>query len=348
MAGDLAPVLDPDFSGAVLVRAVGRRTIVVRGWADLEAHVAITPSTRFNVASLTKLITATAVCRLVQHGALGFRQSLAELLPGSGIPAATKIRVEHLLTHTAGFPEEALDTGEDDIVGDHWLAAARTGLLFEPGTDWAYSNIGYGVLGAVIERTTGRSFADMVQELVLGPSRMTETDVRGLQPTQSAIGYEPSGGYRDGDEPTGGWRPIASIGRPKPYGYAWSTVGDLERLIDAIAADGLVTQQYRDRIVHGRVATGQPRRWAGFGMFQEEVGGHSIATLSGAGPGISAWLDVRDERGADYLAVVLSNRPKPAAHAVGDQLRRHHLSTPSLSGPARSRPDARSEEAAPS
>ena len=349
MEGDLGAALDPGFSGAVLLRVAGRKVIVTRGWADLAGHVAIMPSTRFNIASLTKLLTAVAICRLVELGAIGVRQSLAELVPGSGIPRAPEIRIEHLLTHTAGFPEEAPDTREDDIVGDQWLAAARSRLLFEPGTGWAYSNIGYGVLGAVIERTAGRSFADVVEELVLDPAGMTETRLGEAQPARSAIGYVGGIGQGDpGDGAAAGWRPAASVGRPKPYGYAWSTVEDLRCLVDAIASGALVGPELTDRILHGQVETGQRGRRAGFGMFQESVGDREITTVSGAGPGFSAWLDVIGKPEAAYLAIVLSNRPKAAAHGVGDRLRRHHLDPTLQLRPARSRPGARSEEAAPS
>jgi CubicO group peptidase (beta-lactamase class C family) len=326
MEGDLGAVLDRDFSGAVLQRAAGRRTLIAKGWADLHEQVSITVSTRFNTASLTKLLTAVAVCRLVERGTLGLRQSLSELLPESGIPRATGIRIEHLLTHTAGLPEEAPDDVEDDVVGDQWIAAARTPLLFEPGTGWAYSNIGYGVLGAVIEWTSGRSFADVVEELVLEPAGMTETRLREARPDRSAIGYENGGDERDVDDRLAGdWRPVASVGRPKAYGYGWSTVEDLERLVDAVASGALIGPELRSRILHGQVETGQPGRRAGFGMFHESVGGRSISTLAGAGPGISAWLDAVAEPDAGYVAIVLSNRPKPAAHAVGDRLRLLHM-----------------------
>ena len=348
MERDIVAGLEPAFSGAILLRAAGQRTVFARGLADLDEHVAITDSTRFNTASLTKLLTAVVVCRLVERGTLGLSQTLAELVPESGIPRAADIRIEHLLNHTAGFPEEAPDAGEDDVAGDQWLAAARTRLLFEPGADWAYSNIGYGVLGAVIERTAERPFADVVEELVLDPAGMTETRLRESQPARSAIGYV--GGIRDSDGDDGladNWRPVASVGRPKPYGYAWSTVDDLERLVDAIASGALVGRELGTRILHGQVETSQPGRRAGFGMFHESAGGHSIATLSGAGPGISAWLDVVAEPDAGYVAIVLSNRPKPAAHVVGDRLRQLCLGPGSRQPLASSRPDARSEGTAP-
>jgi D-alanyl-D-alanine carboxypeptidase len=326
MESDILAGLEPGFSGAILLRAAGQRTVLTRGWADLHEQIAITDSTRFNTASLTKLLTAVVVCRLVERGTLGLDQTLAELVPLSGIPRAADIRIEHLLNHTAGFPEEAPDAGEDDVAGDQWLAAARTRLLFEPGADWAYSNIGYGVLGAVIERTAGRPFADVVEELVLDPAGMTETRLRESQPARSAIGYVGRIRAADGDDGLAdNWRPVASIGRPNPYGYAWSTVDDLERLVDAIATGALVGRELGTRILHGHVETGQPGRRAGFGMFHESAGGRSIATLSGAGPGISAWLDVVAEADAGYVVIVLSNRPKPAAHAVGGLLRRLNL-----------------------
>ena len=345
MEADLEAELDPGFSGAVLLRASGQRSLVVRGSADLEAHFTITRLTRFNIASLTKLLTAVAVCRLVERGTLGLRQSVAELLPGSGIPRAPEIRIEHLLSHTAGFPEEAPETGIDDVLGDHWVAAARTRLLFDPGTSWAYSNIGYGVLGAVMERVAGQPFAETVEDLVLVPAGMTETRLRDERPDRSAIGYVGRTAERDVDSRSDdNWREAELVGRPKPYGYAWSTVEDLERLAYAVASGALVGWTLIDRILRGKVETGQPGRLAGFGMFHELIAGRSIATISGAGPGVSAWLDVVAEPEASYLAIVLSNRPKPAAHLVGERLRRRHLDPSCLGRQVRSQPGALSGE----
>jgi hypothetical protein len=102
----------------------------------------------------------------------------------------------------------------------------------------------------------------------------------------------------------------------------------------------LVRRTLCERILGGKVETGQPGRRAAFGMFTEVVGNRRIATLSGAGPGISAWLDVVAEPQVAYLAIVLSNRPKPAAHIVGEELRRSHLE-PS----AKSQLSTRSQEA---
>jgi len=344
MDSDLETVMGPDFSGAVLVRNRGRRRIAVNGWADMEQHVAVTASTRFNTASITKLITAVAVCRLVEAGAFGLDQSLDEVIPNSGIPHAGDILIEHLLTHTAGFPEEAPDD-EDDVVGEQWLANARTPLLFEPGTGWAYSNIGYGVLGAVMEQATGRPFADAVEELVLDPAGMTETRLREAKPPASATGYVPAErNDRDDRSPAIVWLPAESVGLPKPYGYAWSTVEDLERLVDAIGSGSLIGPVLRQRVLHGEVATGQQGRRAGFGMFEETVEGRSISTLSGAGPGISAWLDVIFEAANPYLAIVLSNRPKPAAHTVGGRLRRRQVAPSSDWTSARTSSGARYED----
>jgi CubicO group peptidase (beta-lactamase class C family) len=335
--------LDPGFSGAVLFRVAGDRSVIARGWADLDGHIAITPLTRFNLASLTKLLTSVAVCRLVERGTLRLSQSVADFHLGQGIRYASEITIDHLLTHTAGLIEQGPDTEEDDVVGGHWLAAARTTPLFRPGMGWAYSNVGYGVLGAIIESTTGHSFADVVEELVLAPAGMTETILREVSPDRSAIGYV-SGTAAIDDQAVGNWRPATRVGRPKPYGYAWSTVYDLERLVDALASGALVEGTLADRILDGGVETGQPGRRAAFGMFHEQVADHSIATLSGAGPGISAWLDFVAEPEPSYLAIVLSNRPKPAAHLVGDRLRRTQLDPPSSWRRAREQPSAPTQE----
>lgn len=304
------------FWGTVLARFGEDRDIASAGWADWSARVGNDAETRFNTASITKLFTAIAVCRLVEAGDLRLEQAVATVLPDSGIEAASEIRIEQLLAHRGGFPEETVNDGTDS---DSWLAAARVPLQFRPGTAWAYSNVGYALLGAVIEHVTGRSYYEIVDALVFSPAGMAATafdDPAAAEPPH-ALGYA--------FEDDRALEPIADnrgeLGRGTPYGYAYSTVGDLERLIDALAAGRLVNSTRKDLILEGDVVTGQPGRWAGFGMFRESVGTTRVATLSGAGPGISAWLDYSADR--QYLTVTLSNRPKPAAHSMGLALRRN-------------------------
>ena len=313
--GDLGPLagrLDRRFSGTVLLRSDGRRAVASQGLADREHGVANGPQTRFNTASLTKLFTAVAVLRLVSAGSLRLSDTIADVLPTANLPAASEMEILHLLTHSAGFPEE----GPDVPGGAHrdWLTMARVGLEYPPGRGWGYSNVGYAVLGACIEQRTGRPFYEAMHELVFGPAHMAATDFD--DPDASSPPRAVS--YTLGDR-YGGARGRLHLDRGGPYGYAYSTVGDLEHLIDLVHGASIVDRAQADAILHGSVATSVPDRRSGFGMFNERVRGVELATLSGAGPGISAWLDFAPSRG--YLAIALSNLPKPTAHRVGESLR---------------------------
>jgi hypothetical protein len=118
----------------------------------------------------------------------------------------------------------------------------------------------------------------------------------------------------------------AGLGRGAPYGYATSTVADIERLLLAVNERRIISDTSASRILDGQLPTGEPGRFAGYGMFVEEHAGRMVITSAGAGPGVSAWLDFVPESG--YRAIVLSNSPKPAAHRVGRFLRSRLLDSP--------------------
>jgi CubicO group peptidase (beta-lactamase class C family) len=309
------------FSGTVLVRMAAGRFILSRGTADRQAVTRNGPATRFNTASITKLFTAVAACRLSEAGALDLHAPISSWISPGELAAVERVTPHHLLNHTAGFPEEIPDPELPlaGRAGGGWIAPLR-GLqpLFPPGTAWQYSNAGYAILGEIIERITGEPYFDAIERLVLHPAGMTAS---GFEDTSTAaagraIGYQLLGD--DGAAP-GLDNRDSGLGRGAPFGYASSTVEDLERLIDAIVSRRIVDDVDAARILHGAAPTGEAARFAGYGMFRERAGGTDIVTTAGAGPGISAWLDAVP--GANYLVIVLSNYPKPAAHHLGRLLR---------------------------
>jgi CubicO group peptidase (beta-lactamase class C family) len=111
----------------------------------------------------------------------------------------------------------------------------------------------------------------------------------------------------------------AGLGRGAPYGYAFSTVEDIDRLLRALGSGTLLPKSTTSGVLLGSAPTERPDRWAGFGMFRERHGLRKTPTSSGAGPGISAWCDFVPAR--EMVIVVLANQPKPAAHRVGRYLR---------------------------
>jgi CubicO group peptidase (beta-lactamase class C family) len=168
---------------AVLVRQEGR-TVFQRGYGvgDLRTSRKIDEVTDFRLASFTKQFTAMAVMLLVHDGKLHYDEALTGIFPG--FPEyARAITLRHLLTHTSGLPdyEDAMDarawTPEHQIQDEDVLALLQrqTAPKFAAGTNWAYSNSAYVVLGLIVAKASGEPFEQFLQERIFRPLGMTKT-----------------------------------------------------------------------------------------------------------------------------------------------------------------------------
>jgi CubicO group peptidase (beta-lactamase class C family) len=185
------------FKGAVLV-ARGTEVLFSKGYgmADQKAGVPNTPDTLYRIGSVTKQFTALAVLKLQERGKLKVTDRVCRHITPCP-PAWEKITVEHLLVHTSGI---------QDYLGfvdrpSFWMTALSpehlVGLFrnrptqFPPGFRWQYSNSGYALLGYLIERITGVSYADFLRKQILDPLGLTATGYDVNRPTSKAhaVGY---------------------------------------------------------------------------------------------------------------------------------------------------------------
>ena len=170
------------FSGAVVVERDGETLFAgAYGHAHLGLGVRNDLDTRFNVASITKMLTAVAVLQLVEAGDLALDTTVHDLLPDVAIGGAERITVEHLLTHRSGLGDywtdrcrqrrSTLRTTADylALVEDHECA-------FEPGTATAYGNVGYVLLGGIVERGAATDYYEHLREHVCRPAGMARAD----------------------------------------------------------------------------------------------------------------------------------------------------------------------------
>jgi len=232
-AADVKPALDSlisrlaaadSFSGAVMfVPAKGRAYERSTGIANRETTSAINMDTKIQIASATKLFTNIAIRQLEQVGTLSLSDTVGKFLPEyHNATVRSKVTVEQLLKHRSGvgsFWNQRFLATLPDIrsVNDYIALFQDDSLLFEPGTGEAYSNGGYVILGAIIERVSGKSYHDYLREHVFGPAGMKETmpyDRRSPR-SNAAIGYtfQPLAGPMMGD------RRLAGPGGQRP-GYA--------------------------------------------------------------------------------------------------------------------------------
>ncbi len=189
------------FSGSILVALDGQPTFSKGfGMANIELNVPNTPQTVFRLASLTKQFTALAIMTLQERGKLNTSDSICKYL--SDCPAAWQpITVRHLLTHTSGisnytnFPDYA-KTVLLPVTHESFIGRFRDKPLeFAPGEKFNYSNSGYYLLGVIVERTSGKSYEDFLQENIFTPLGMKNTgfDSHSRIIKNRAAGYEGQG-----------------------------------------------------------------------------------------------------------------------------------------------------------
>lgn len=163
------------FSGAVLVMDKGK-VVLERGYglADRARGIPVTPDTLFDIGSIVKTFTATAILQYVEAGKISLDDTLPKFFPN--VPAdKQKITLRQLLTHTAGLP---LYTGGDYelIPRERMVEMAFTDKLrFEPGSQWGYCNSCYSLLAAMLEDLSGKPYEQHIHEKLLVPAGMQKT-----------------------------------------------------------------------------------------------------------------------------------------------------------------------------
>jgi CubicO group peptidase (beta-lactamase class C family) len=175
-------VIKSNFSGVVLVAAEGKILFKEAfGLANRERNIPFSENTIFNIGSLTKQFTATAILKLQESNKLSVNDPLSKFF--DNIPDdKKKITVHHLLTHTAGFVATRGGGSSNlyDVVTKKELidSAFKSKLLTLPGKEYNYSNIGYNLLAIIIEKITEDNYEDFYYQNLFEPAGLTETGYR--------------------------------------------------------------------------------------------------------------------------------------------------------------------------
>jgi D-alanyl-D-alanine carboxypeptidase len=311
------------FSGAVLVARDGA-VLFARafGLASRGFGVPNRVETRFNLGSMNKMFTGVAIAQLAERGLLAFGQPAASFLqaPPSAVSDG-KVTVHQLLTHTSGlgsyFQSERFAASWTRLraVEDYLPLLADEECAFEPGTGWQYSNSGYLLLGAVVERVSGRSYFDYVREQVFRPAGMTATDSDelDLDPPNTAIGYT-----REEDRLRSNL--FSHVIRGGPAGGGFSTVEDLLRFERALLGHRLLAPETTELVLEGKVDCDPVLGGRyGYGFLERRLDGARVVGHFGGYAGISTALDIYPELG--WTVVVLANADPPVADEVATRAR---------------------------
>ena len=169
------------FSGSVLLAKAGQPLYQVSvGLANREAASPNNHDTKYNLGSIMKNFTAVLVLQQAERGVIGLDDCLDSFELGFPAETARKITVRQLLNHRSGLPDVFTSEYRENPLSFRTIADKLTllqdaPLLFEPGTERRYSNYGYVVLGAILEKATGQSFVSLLQKNIFDPLRLEDS-----------------------------------------------------------------------------------------------------------------------------------------------------------------------------
>lgn len=188
----LTRMVQDGYSGAVIVARDG--DIILRkgyGYANREKKLPVTPHTVFTIGSITKQFTGAAIVKLEMQGKLRVTDTIDQYL--SGVPEDKKgITLHQLLTHTAGMPDSLGSDFDTSATREVVLRLAlRSKLRSKPGSKHAYSNVGYSLLGLIIEKASGMGYEDYLRKHLFEPAGMGRTGyiLPKFAPDSLAVGY---------------------------------------------------------------------------------------------------------------------------------------------------------------
>ena len=173
-------VKDKNFSGSVLV-AKGGKVILSKGYgmSNYELDVKNTKDTKFKLGAITEQFTAAAILQLEDKGKLNVEDTVSKYL--STYPGGDNITIYQLLTHTSGIPNYTSFENYKNIMASEYTVQnnindfKNKALLFEPGTKYKFSNSDYILLGAIIEKVSGKSYGEYLSENIFKPLNMEST-----------------------------------------------------------------------------------------------------------------------------------------------------------------------------
>ncbi len=274
------------------------------GYAQTDAGVQkpLTPATRFRIASITKTFTAAMIFQLVEDGKLKLTDTLARFVPT--IPNADKITVSQLLGHRSGIPnvrrEQNLrgDVNTTPITKDEILALiVEARPDFAPDAQQRYSNSGYFLLGLLIEKVTGKSYADVLRERITSKLGLNDTYVAtgAIDVNKNeALTYWYLGGWKQHAET----HPSILFGA----GAIISTPHDMANFIQALFDLKLVAQESLTAMKTIRAGDS-----LGLGLEAFQFAGRTFYGHAGGGDNYGSWLAYQPE---EKLAIAYTTNAK--------------------------------------
>ncbi len=302
-----------------IVRGSDTVTLAAYGMADLENGIAATARSVYRIGSVTKQFTAAMIMQLVEGDSLNLDDPIGGHL--DSLPAAWQpVTVRQLLNHTSGIPSytalgpEWMKRWGEEMTPEAIVAlTADKPMDFSPGTDWRYDNTGYVLLGMLIEKATGQTWAAALQTRLAEPLGLTDTRECLTTPIipRRVRGY---------DRNAGAWVNTQYLAMSQPYaaGAMCSTVHDLARWNRALHSGKVVSEESYRLMVTPDLPSGVNGPGYGFGLMQDMVAGRTMISHGGGIHGFNtanAWVP-----SAELSVSVLTNSGGAPAPELLQQL----------------------------
>jgi len=313
----LSSAYPADQPGAAVLIVKDGQTVLRKGYgmANLELGVPVAPDMVFELGSVTKQFTAAAILLLQERGQLRVEDDFTKYLTDYPTHGQT-VTIENLLTHTSGIPSytglhEWFARIREDLKPADVIALFKDKPLeFNPGEQWAYDNSGFFLLGAIIEKVSGKTYEQFVEEEIFQKLGMTHT--RYGHPEEivprRAMGYSKDDkGFRNAD--------FISMTQPYAAGSLMSTVDDLAIWGRALQSEALLKKSSLDRMFTSyKLKSGVPTQY-GYGMGVHAIEGERVLSHGGDINGFTT--NVTLVPGQRLFFVLLSNNdasdPRPDA-----------------------------------
>lgn len=239
------------FNGDVLVAEDGK-VLLSKGYgmSDFENKIPNKADTKFRLASVSKQFTATLIMQLIEKGKIKLDGKLSDYLPYYRKDIGDKVTIHQILSHTSGLANYTDNSKfmQEEVKNkvnpkDFILKFCSGELIFEPGSQWQYSNSGYFILGAVIEEVTGKTYEQNLQENIFSPLGMTNSGLESSDKTyeNKAKGYTSTFGE---------FKPARFLEMTIPFsaGSIYSTVEDMFKWDQALYGDKILSTSSKEKM----------------------------------------------------------------------------------------------------
>jgi CubicO group peptidase (beta-lactamase class C family) len=293
------------YSGSVLVASGG--TIILQkgyGFADDENKIPFTIDTIFDIGSITKQFTAACILKLESQGKLNVQDSITKYF--DHVPADKKgITLHQLLTHTAGLVD-SLGADEEMIGRDDFVAKALSSPLIHSPGSYDYSNVGFSLLAAVVEKVSGKDYEQYLQQNLLAPAGMKTTGyvLPSWDKKKMAIGYQ--NGHRWGTTYDQSHYEKGVTWHLKGNGGIHSTVGDMYLWYRALKNNTVLPEKEKEKLFTGYTDEGNGESYYGYGWsIRKRDDGEKVIAHNGGNGFFMATIEMIPAR--DFVVIVSGN-----------------------------------------